>query len=95
MQFVLFALLYGCISLGVGIKMLEENNLLTVEETLAVLKSRGIELDLEWLRNKARNGKIEGAVKFGNKYRGFWLIPRVWAETYTKSTKGRKRATTE
>lgn len=75
--------------------MQEENNLITVEEALAVLKNRGIELDLEWVRSKARNGKIEGAVKVGGKFRGIWFIPKVWAETYVKSTKGRKRKITE
>lgn len=67
------------------------NELLTVEEAQAVIQSRGIEIDLDWLRKKARDGKIAGAQKIGGEYRGIWLIPREWAETYVKDTRGRPR----
>lgn len=60
------------------------------EETLAILKARGMKIDPVWLRKKARDGKIPGAQKIGGE-RGIWLFPRQWAETYEKSVKGRRR----
>lgn len=68
-----------------------ENDFLTLEEAQAVINARGIELDQDWLRKKARDGKIEGAKKIGGERRGIWFVPRKWAETYVKDARGRKR----
>lgn len=59
-----------------------------IEECVQILQSRGLSLDLDWIRKKAREGKIPGAVKVGGT-RGVWLFPREWAETYVKSKRGR------
>lgn len=75
--------------------MQEENNMLTVEETLETLHNRGISIEPMFLRKKCRDGKIEGAVKVGDKFRGNWLIPKVWAETFKKSTRGPKTKSTK
>ena len=69
---------------------MEESKMITIEETITVLQKRGIAYDLIGLRKKAREGKIPGAQKVGG-IRGIWLIPRTWAETYVKDTRGRPR----
>lgn len=67
-----------------------ENDMLTPEQAVELLKKRGIDYDLIGLRKKAREGKIPGAQKIGGT-RGIWLIPRAWAETFVKDTRGRPR----
>lgn len=69
-----------------------DENMITLEKAQNILHSRGIDIDLNWLRKKARDGKIDGAYKIGDKYRGTWFIPKEWAMNYEKDTRGRKRA---
>lgn len=71
-----------------------ENDMITPEQAIELLKGRGISYDLIGLRKKAREGKIPGAQKIGG-VRGIWLIPRAWAETYVKDTRGRPRKSYE
>lgn len=59
-------------------------------EAAEILAARGVPMDIIGLRKKARDGKIPGARKIGG-MRGLWLIPREWAETYVKDTRGRPR----
>ena len=66
-------------------------NLITLEEAAKILKQRNEAMEVTWLRKKAAAGAIDGAEKIGSIKRGTWLIPRVWAETYVKDTRGRKR----
>ena len=66
-------------------------NLVTLEEAAEILKQRGEAMEITWLRKKAATGAIEGAKKIGSPKKGMWLIPRKWAETYVKDTRGRKR----
>ena len=61
----------------------------TTDEALEILSARGISLDRTWLRKKCAAGAIQGAVKVGGVV---WLIPRAWAESYVKDTRGRRRA---
>lgn len=70
---------------------MDGNDLLTLEEAQSVINARGIDIDLDWLRKKARDGKIDGAQKIGGERRGVWLIPRSWAQTYVKDTRGRPK----
>ena len=66
-------------------------NLVTLEEAAEILKQRDEEMEVTWLRKKASAGAIEGAKKIGSPKKGMWLVPREWAETYVKDTRGRKR----
>lgn len=66
-------------------------NLVTLEEAAEILKQRGEAMEITWLRKKAAAGAIDGAKKIGSVKRGTWLIPREWAETYIKDTRGKKR----
>ena len=66
-------------------------NMITLEEAAEILKQRDEAMEITWLRIKAAAGAIDGAEKIGSIKRGTWLNPRVWAETYVKDTRGRKR----
>ena len=66
-------------------------NMITLVEAAEILKQRNEAMEVTWLRKKAAAGAIAGAEKIGSIKRGTWLIPRVWAETYIKDTRGRKR----
>lgn len=66
-------------------------NFITLEEAAGVLKARGEEMSVNWLREKASSGAIDGAKKIGSPKKGTWLVPREWAESYVKDTRGRKR----
>ena len=66
-------------------------NLVTLEEAAEILAKRGQAMEVTWLRKKAAAGTIPGAVKIGSPKKGTWLIPRKWAESYIKDTRGRKR----
>lgn len=66
-------------------------NMITLEEAAKILKQRDEAMEVTWLRKKAAAGAIAGAEKIGSIKRGTWLIPREWAETYVKDTRGRKR----
>lgn len=66
-------------------------NMITLEEAAKILKQRDEAMEVTWLRKKAAAGVIKGAEKIGSIKRGTWLIPRKWAETYVKDTRGRKR----
>lgn len=66
-------------------------NMITLEEAAKILKQRDEAMEVTWLRKKAAAGAINGAEKIGSIKRGTWLIPREWAETYIKDTRGRKR----
>lgn len=70
---------------------MDEDSMVSPEQAIEILRARGIDYDLIGLRKKAREGKIPGAQKIGGNYRGIWLIPRKWAETFEKSTRGRPR----
>ena len=72
-------------------KEAEKMNLVTLEEAAKILKQRDEAMEITWLRKKAAAGAIEGAEKIGSIKRGTWLIPREWAETYIKDTRGKKR----
>ena len=72
-------------------KEAEKMNMITLEEAAKILKQRNEAMEVTWLRKKAAAGAIAGAEKIGSIKRGTWLIPRVWAETYIKDTRGRKR----
>lgn len=61
-------------------------DVISLTEAVEVLKGRGMAISRDWITRKAAAGAIEGAQKVGN----MWLIPRSWAESYVKSTKGRK-----
>ena len=76
---------------GSGPQEAEKMNLVTLEEAAEILKQRGEAMEITRLRKKAAAGAIEGAEKVGSVKRGTWLIPREWAETYVKDTRGRKR----
>ena len=71
--------------------MASESEMVTPEQAIELLEKRGIRYDLIGLRKKAREGKISGAQKLGG-VRGIWLIPRSWAETFVKDTRGRPRS---
>lgn len=66
-------------------------NLVTLEEAAEILAKRGQAMEITWLRKKTAAGAIKGAEKIGSIKRGTWLIPRKWAESYIKDTRGRKR----
>ena len=66
-------------------------NMITLEEAAEILKQRNEAMEVTWLRKKTAAGAIAGAEKIGSIKRGTWLIPREWAETYIKHTRGRKR----
>lgn len=74
-----------------GYEEAEKMNLVTLEEAAEILRQRGEAMEITWLRKKAAAGAIAGAEKVGSLKRGTWLIPREWAETYVKDTRGRKR----
>ena len=66
-------------------------NMITLEEAAKILKQRDEAMEVTYLRKKAATGTISGAVKIGSPKKGTWLIPRKWAESYIKDTRGRKR----
>ena len=70
---------------------MDKRDLVTLSEAAEILAARGQPFDRDWLRRKAAGGHIEGAERVGDRYRGTWLVPREWAETYEKSTRGRPR----
>lgn len=72
-------------------KEAEKMKMITLEEAAEILKQRGEAMEVTWLRKKAAAGTIPGAVKIGSPKKGMWLIPRKWAESYIKDTRGRKR----
>lgn len=72
-------------------KEAKKMNLITLVEAAEILKQRDEAMEVTWLRKKAAAGAIAGAKKIGSIKRGTWLIPREWAETYIKDTRGRKR----
>lgn len=63
--------------------------LVTITEALEILAKRGAAMERHWIARKAAEGKIDGAVRVSSR---LWLIPRAWAESYVKDTRGRKRA---
>ena len=60
----------------------------TLAEAGEILAARGMPMAATWIRDKAAKGKIPGAKKVSPR---LWMIPREWAETYVKDTRGRKR----
>ncbi len=60
----------------------------TVTEAAEILASRGIAISRDWISRKAAAGKIAGAQRVTSR---LWLIPRAWAETYEKDTRGRPK----
>ena len=64
---------------------------ITLEEAAEILKQRGEAMEVTWLRKKAAAGAIKGAKKIGSPKKGMWLVPKEWAESYVKDTRGRKR----
>ncbi len=65
--------------------------MITIDEAAAILAARGTPMDVIGLRKNTHKGQIPGARKIGG-VRGIRLVPREWAETYKKNTRGRLRA---
>lgn len=65
------------------------SELVTLAQAAEILAGRGMPIDAKWLRAKASSGAIEGAEKVTAR---LWMVPREWAETYVKDSRGRKRS---